>query len=137
MYTLLSLLHAYSYACLYNVCLIAWLIIYLTACLHIWVNILLHASLHVSSSVFLVLKYFISVQNNLQEIMNYIIVHHVFYKFMSRFSFQVNYAFLNVSDNLNTLKGVFTLAQFCGQFHTKFAPLVMKKNIFLNKNVLV
>ncbi len=104
MYTLLSLLHAYSCACLYDVCLIAWLIIYLTACLHIWVNILLHASLHVSSSVFLVLKYFISVQNNLHEIMNYIIVPHVLFKFMSRFSFQVNYASLNVFDFLNTFK---------------------------------
>jgi hypothetical protein len=33
-------------------------------------------------------------------------------------------------------KSAFTLARFRGQFRTKFAHLVVKKNIFLNKNVL-
>jgi len=37
---------------------------------------------------------------------------------------------------ISSSKGAFTLARFRGQFRTKLAHLVMKKNIFLNKNVL-
>ncbi len=38
---------------------------------------------------------------------------------------------LNSSQEQRIFKGAFTLARFRERFHTKFAHLLMKKNIFL------
>ena len=43
---------------------------------------------------------------------------------------QNSVALRNLCHNIKGLKGAFTLAQFRGQFCTKLAHLVMKKNFF-------